>query len=104
MNRLLGVHPLVVVELWAIGLLGALGVPGLLRPTSDVPFVSIYSRDDRVVDWRSCADPDARHREVRTTRAGLVSSTAALTAVAERLHRVMQAPDSPSGARSVVAA
>jgi len=122
-NRLLAVHPLLVVELWAIGLLGALGVPGLLRPTClygsccrrlredliaasppEVPFVSIYSRDDRVVDWRSCADPDARHREVSTTHAGLVSSTAALTAVAEELHRVLQAPDSPSGALSGAAA
>jgi len=122
-NRLLVVHPLLVVELWAIGLLGALGVPGLLRPTClygtccrrlredlsapsspQVPFVSIYSRDDRVVDWRSCADPEARHREVRTTHAGLVSSTAALTAVAEELLRVLQASDSPSGALSGSAA
>jgi pimeloyl-ACP methyl ester carboxylesterase len=111
-NRLLGVHPLLLVELWAIGLLGALGVPGLMRPTclygaccrhlredlfapfpGQVPFVSIYSRDDRIVDWRSCLDPDARHREVRTTHAGLLCSTAALTTVAEELHRVLQAPD-----------
>jgi hypothetical protein len=66
--------------------------------------VSIYSRDDRVVDWRSCADPGARHREISTTHAGLVSSTAALTAVAEELHRVVRAPDSPSSALSGAAA
>jgi hypothetical protein len=65
-----------------------------------VPFVSIYSRDDRIVDWRSHLDPDARHREVRTTHGGLLCSTAALTTVAEELHRVLQAPDAkPSGWR-----
>jgi hypothetical protein len=109
---MLGVHPLVLAELWAIGLIGALGVPGLMRPScrygtccrrlredliapfpTQVPFVSIYSRDDRIVDWRSCLDPDARHREVRTTHGGLLCSTAALTVVAEELHRVLEATE-----------
>jgi triacylglycerol lipase len=108
-NRMLGVHPLLLAELCAIGLIGALGVPGLMRPSCrygtccrrrredliapfprQVPFVSIYSREDRIVDWRSCLDPDARHREVRTSHGGLLCSTAALTAVAEELHRVLR--------------
>ncbi len=108
-NRMLGVHPLILAELWAIGLIGGLGVPGLIRPScrygtccrrlredlispfpSQVPFVSIYSREDRIVDWRSCLDPDARHREVRTTHGGLLCSEVALTAVAEELHRVLE--------------
>jgi pimeloyl-ACP methyl ester carboxylesterase len=107
-NRMLGIHPLLLVQVCALGLMGALGVPGLMRPSclygaccrslredllapfpTQVPFVSIYSRDDRLVDWRSCLDPDARHREVRTTHGGLVCSTAALTTVAEELHRVL---------------
>jgi pimeloyl-ACP methyl ester carboxylesterase len=111
-NRMLAIHPLLLVEVCAIGLMGALGVPGLMRPAClygtccrrlredlsapfppQVPFVSIYSRDDRLVDWRSCVDRDARHREVRTTHGGLVSSTAALTTVAEELHRVLQAAE-----------
>jgi pimeloyl-ACP methyl ester carboxylesterase len=111
-NRMLGVHPLVLAELCAIGLIGGLGVPGLIRPSCrygtccrrlraelivpfprQVPIVSIYSREDRIVDWRSCLDADARHREVRTTHGGLLCSAAALTAVAEELHRVLEAPD-----------
>ena len=115
-NRMLGIHPLLLAQVCAIGLMGALGVPGLMRPAclygrccrslredllapfpTQVPFVSIYSREDRLVDWRSCLDPDARHREVRTTHGGLVSSAAALTTVAQELHRVLQARDaSPS--------
>jgi triacylglycerol lipase len=113
-NRMLGIHPLLLVEVCAIGLLGALGVPGLMRPTClygaccrrlredlfapfppRVPFVSIFSRDDKIVHWRSCVDPDARHREVRTTHCGLLSSTAALTTVAEELHRVVVRASDP---------
>jgi pimeloyl-ACP methyl ester carboxylesterase len=111
-NRMLGIHPLLLVEVGAIGLMGSLGVPGLMRSSClfgrccrrmredlfapfprQVPFLSVYSREDRLVDWRSCVDPQARHREVRTTHGGLVCSPTALTAVVEELHRVLQAPD-----------
>lgn len=110
-NRMLGVHPLLLMQIGVIGLMGSLRVPGLMRPSclfgeccrrlredlfgpfpTQVPFLSIYSRDDRLVDWRSCVDPDARHREVRSTHSGLVCSPAALLAVAEELYSVSQAP------------
>jgi triacylglycerol lipase len=106
-NRMLGIHPLLLAEVWAIGLVGSLGVPGLMRPAclfgkccrglrddlfapfpEEVPFLSIYSRVDRLVDWRSCIDPAARHREVRSTHGGLVCSPAALLAVAEELQQL----------------
>jgi pimeloyl-ACP methyl ester carboxylesterase len=111
-NRMLGVHPMLLAEIGMIGLMGSLGVPGLMRPSclfggccrplredlfapfpNQVPFLSIYSREDRLVDWRSCVDPEARHRELRTTHAGLVCSPAALMAVAEELHRFSQVAD-----------
>jgi hypothetical protein len=111
-NRMLGVHPVLLMQIGVIGLMGSLGVPGLMRPSclfgeccrrlredlfgpfpTHVPFLSMYSRDDRVVDWRSCVDSDARHRELRSTHSGLVCSPAALLAVAEELHSSSQAPD-----------
>jgi triacylglycerol lipase len=102
----LGVHPVLLAEIGMIGLMGSLGFPGLMRTSclfgrccrslredliapfpQQVPFLSIYSRADRLVDGRSCVDPEARHREVRSTHAGLVCLPAALMAVAEELTR-----------------
>jgi triacylglycerol lipase len=91
LNRLLGVHPLLKVEVAMLGLAGSLGLPGLLRPSClwgmccrrlrsdvsapfpvDVPFLSVFSKRDRMVDWRSTLDPAARHRELTSTHGGLV--------------------------------
>lgn len=36
-----------------------------------MPFVSMYSRHDGVVDWRSCLDPAAEHVEVASTHNGM---------------------------------
>jgi len=36
-----------------------------------LPFVSVYSRQDGVVDWRSCLDPAAEHVEVRSSHNGM---------------------------------
>jgi pimeloyl-ACP methyl ester carboxylesterase len=36
-----------------------------------LPFVSMYSRQDGVVDWRSCLDPAAEHVEVGCTHNGM---------------------------------
>jgi triacylglycerol lipase len=38
-----------------------------------LPFVSVYSREDGVVDWRSCLDPAAEHVEVRSTHNGMAA-------------------------------
>lgn len=84
------VHPLVRMNVELVGRLGTLGVPGLLRgacrdgacceplreslraPLPDeVGYVSIYSRNDGIVDWRSCLDPGARHVEVDATHLGM---------------------------------
>lgn len=102
--RLLAVHPVIKAQAVVIGLVGTLGVPGLMRagclwgsccrqlradltapfPTQ-VPFVSIYSQSDSVVDWRASLDPAARHVEVHSTHGGLISDPAIFTVLCEEL-------------------
>lgn len=104
LNRLLGVHPLLRAQCVALGLAGTLGVPGLMRagclwggccrrmrediggafPVS-VPFVSVYSREDGVVDWRASLDPAARNREVHTTHSGLILAPETLRVLGEEI-------------------
>ena len=36
-----------------------------------LPFFSVYSREDGVVDWRACLDPAAEQIEVRSTHNGM---------------------------------
>jgi triacylglycerol lipase len=51
----------------------------------DVPFTSIYSRSDRVVDWRSCLDPAAERVEVQSSHIGMAVHPAVYRVVARRL-------------------
>lgn len=107
-NRMLGVHPLLKAEVAMLGLAGTLGMPGVLRSTclwgeccrrlradvlapfpKDVSFLSVYSRQDHIVDWRSSLDPAASHREIDTTHSGLVCSAAAFQALADELARIV---------------
>ena len=84
-------HPLAVSETLAaqIGVLArlrALGIPGVLGEDclsgdcarsvmavleGDFPpgirYVSLFSMDDGVIDWRACLDPEAEHLEVHAT-------------------------------------
>jgi len=109
LNRLLAVHPLLRAEVTVLGLAGYLGMPGLLRPgclwgrccadlrrdiagpfPAEVPFLSLYSRDDKVVDWRSCLDPAARLRHVSATHGGLLWSPVSLRAITEELASIVR--------------
>jgi hypothetical protein len=38
---------------------------------SGVRATAIYSRNDGIVDWRACLDPDAEHVEVRSSHCGM---------------------------------
>jgi triacylglycerol lipase len=50
-----------------------------------VGFVSIYSRSDGIVDWRSCLDPAARHVEIRSSHVGMAVHPDGYRAIAEAL-------------------
>jgi hypothetical protein len=88
----LAVHPLPWASAAALATAGTLRAPGLLRwscggsgcctrvdrdlaaPLPDgVRILSVYSRRDGVVDWRTCIDPAGRRLEVATTHCGMVS-------------------------------
>jgi triacylglycerol lipase len=98
------VHPMVWAHVQAVGALAGLGVPGLLSraclsggccaesrgllqaPVSEgVDLVSVYSRRDGVVDWRSCRDPEAEQVEVDSTHVGMAMNAAVYRLVAERI-------------------
>lgn len=100
----LAVHPLVRAHVFGVGLLGTLGVPGLFshgcldgdccegaRDDAEAPFpegvgfVSIYSRSDGIVDWRSCLDPAAKHVEVDASHIGMSGHAPTYRAIARAL-------------------
>jgi len=97
----LAVNPLLWAQLAAIGSLGALGVPGLLRlgcavstccedfrrdlaaPLDpSVRSLSVFSRRDGIVDWRACIERRRSNLEVRSTHLGMVIEPAVIAEVA----------------------
>jgi pimeloyl-ACP methyl ester carboxylesterase len=100
----LAVHPVVRLQLFAVGALGTLGAPGLFsrsclagdccsafwedfaaQPARGVGFVSIYSRSDGIVDWRACLDPNAEAVEVSASHIGMALNAGAYRAIADAL-------------------
>ena len=99
-------HPAVRWQIRLIGALGTVGAPGMfgfncikgdccgpfwadLRAPfpDDVGFVSIYSKSDGVVRWRSCLDSAAKHVEVRASHCGMAVNPGAYRAIATALAR-----------------
>ena len=100
----LAVHPLVGLQLVAVGALGTLGAPGLFgrrclegdccadfwascqEPLPrGVGFVSIYSRSDGIVDWRACLDDAAEQVEVGASHIGMAVNAPTYAAIADAL-------------------
>ncbi len=101
----LAVHLLVLLNIGVVGTLGTLGLPGVLStqcmrldrccepawregaaPLADgLPFLSIYSRSDGIVDWRACLVPGARHREVDSSHCGMAFNVEVLRAIGAEL-------------------
>ncbi len=100
------IHPVVRMQIRAIAALGSVGVPSMfgldcikgdcctdfwhdLRAPfpEDVGFVSIYSKSDGVVRWRSCLDEAARHVEVQASHCGMAVNPGAYRAMATALDR-----------------
>jgi pimeloyl-ACP methyl ester carboxylesterase len=88
----------VLVGLSAFGVRGLLDQDCLTGPCRDatagglaaplrVPAVSIYSRDDGVVGWQSCRDPDAEWVEVSSSHTGMGTDPALYSALAVRFAR-----------------
>jgi pimeloyl-ACP methyl ester carboxylesterase len=107
----LAVHPLVRLQVQAVGTLGTLGAPGLFRRSciegeccaafweelagplpAGIGSVAVYSKSDGIVDWRACLDPYAdEHVEIRASHVGMAVSPAAWRAVAAALERFARA-------------
>jgi triacylglycerol lipase len=107
----LAVHPLVRLQLHAVGTLGSLGAPGLFRRScldgeccadfwdelagplpAGVGFVAVYSRTDGIVEWRACLDPCADEQvEIAASHIGMAVNPAAWRAVAAALDRFARA-------------
>ncbi|HZG50424.1 MAG TPA: hypothetical protein VEY90_12955 [Thermoleophilaceae bacterium] len=102
----LAIHTLVRLQVRAISRLGSLGVPGLFTRgcmdgdccasfwedlaaplAPDVGFVSVYSKSDGVVDWRSCLDPAATELvEIGASHCGMAVSAPAWREVGRALN------------------
>jgi pimeloyl-ACP methyl ester carboxylesterase len=98
------IHPFVRAQVYAVGTLGFLGVPGLFshrcrwghccesfwedlqKPLrEDVGYLSVYSKSDGVVNWRSCLDPSAEQLEIAASHVGMAVSPRAWRAVQHAL-------------------
>jgi len=116
----LAVHPLVRLQVEAVSRLGSLGAPGLFKrscldgdccsafwealaepPPPGVRLVSVYSKSDGIVDWRSCLDPHASELvEIAASHCGMAVSRSAWRAVADALESFREADSRPAaGAR-----
>jgi pimeloyl-ACP methyl ester carboxylesterase len=103
----LAIHPVVLAQVGVVAALGSGPMPGLiswrcLRGECCAPFrrdlgaefppevgyISLYSRTDGIVDWRSCVDPDADACvELNGSHCGMSLNVGAYRAIAAALHR-----------------
>src|SRR5215213_4163700 len=118
-QSMLAVHPLVLAQIGLVSALGTARLPGMFRVSclrgkccehfrsamsgpfpDDVGYVSVYSRSDGIVDWRSCLDPEADECvEVSASHCGMGVNAQAFLAVANALARFER--DDPLLARDI---
>ena len=110
LTKPLDVHPLVRAAIYAMGVVGTVGAPNLMRHSClwgncctsfwedaerDFPqglgFVSIYSRTDGIVKWRACLDEAAELVEVRSSHVGMAVNPEVYRAVAQTLEGLQAA-------------
>jgi len=59
------------------------------RPfAEDVPYASVYSKKDAIIDWRTCLDPAAELVEVDASHTGMATDLVVQQIVVERLRRL----------------
>jgi triacylglycerol lipase len=105
--RMLSVHPAVLGSIGVVGALGTLGLPHLFTVRclrghcctrfrhslmcdfpEDVGFMAVYSKQDGIVHWRACLDPQADELiEVRSSHCGMAVNSACYQVVGEALGR-----------------
>ena len=100
----LAINPIVWTGVIAVGALGTLGARGMFnhgclegdccsgfwedaqqKLPRGVGYVSVYSRKDGVVDWRSCLDHGAEHVEIRSSHCGMAVHPDAYRTIADSL-------------------
>lgn len=100
----LAVNATLAAQLALITRLAGLGVPGLLGEdclSGDcaremkallerdvdpaIPYTSVFSLDDGVIDWRACLDPQAAHVEVSATHMAMGADPEVIALVVELL-------------------
>jgi pimeloyl-ACP methyl ester carboxylesterase len=100
----LAVNATLAFQLQVLTVLQSIGVPGVMgadcitgecaRQVRDqlradfprtVPYLSVYSTTDGVIDWRACLDPEAEQREVDATHMAIGADPAVISLVVERL-------------------
>jgi pimeloyl-ACP methyl ester carboxylesterase len=74
---------------------GGVADEALKRFPRGVPFVSVFSRSDGVVDWHACLHPAAEHVEVCCSHLGMAADADAYRAVAHALSQLSPAPRRP---------
>ena len=98
------IHPLVRVQVLAVGTLGTLGMRGFFKHSCKkgaccerfweelagpmphgVGYLSVYSKSDGVVRWRACLDPEAEHLEIKASHVGMAVHPRAYRAIAAAL-------------------
>jgi pimeloyl-ACP methyl ester carboxylesterase len=108
------VHPLVRVQVLAVGTLGTLGMRGLFKHSCKkgaccerfweelagpmprgVGYLSVYSKSDGVVRWRACLDPEAEHLEINASHVGMAVHPRAYRAIARTLAEFRAADPGP---------
>lgn len=52
---------------------------------SGVPYLSVYTEQDAIIDWHTCLDPSAELIEIRTSHTGMATDPEVLRAVEEWL-------------------
>jgi triacylglycerol lipase len=117
------VHPLVRAQVYAVGTLGTLGVPGLFKHSCKfgrcceqfwddlagpvprgVGYLSVYSKSDGIVRWRACLDPAAEHVEIKASHVGMAVNPRGYRAIAQALTEFRESDRSPGRRRARPAA
>jgi pimeloyl-ACP methyl ester carboxylesterase len=104
-NATLAAQLALLTRLAALGLPGVLGEDCLSGSCADevhalleqdvadgIPYVSVFSVDDGVIDWRACLDPQAVHVEVTATHMSMGADPVVIELVTDLLHGVEREP------------